>query len=258
MILVPAAVPGTAPAFRRLIDPELLPSAHGGLIVETLPPGVRIEQHPSRVAESVTVVLSGRIRSAGRILGPGEGLYHPPGSAGGLTALPGAPAAILTARPRPGTGSPLRTPTPLPTARPETPRPYAVPLAPPPGGGAAEGAAVPGSAGTGVHWLASAETVGARRITVAASTFASGGSHDLHRHAAADEFFLLVSGGGRHLTATGGPHLSRGDLVYLPAGEWHGFQTDRAGPATALHGYLGAPSLERAGYQLRPALPGAA
>ncbi|MGW2546774.1 hypothetical protein ACWC5I_39380, partial [Kitasatospora sp. NPDC001574] len=55
MILVPAAVPRTAPAFRRLIDPFHLPSVHGGLTVETLPPGVRVEQHPSRVAESVTV-----------------------------------------------------------------------------------------------------------------------------------------------------------------------------------------------------------
>ncbi|MFF2042639.1 cupin domain-containing protein [Kitasatospora sp. NPDC058170] len=257
MILVPAAVPGTAPAFRRLIDPEHLPSAQGGLVVETLPPGVRIEQHPSRVAESVTVVLSGRIRSAGRVLGPGEGLYHPPGSAGGLTALPGAPAAILTVRPRTDARPSPVAPTPL-SKRPEAPRPYAVPLAPAPGGAAEGVAAVPGSAGTAVHWLASAETVGARRITVAATTFGSGGGHDLHRHPCADEFFLVVSGGGRHLTATGGLHLSRGDLVYLPAGEWHGFRTDRAGPTTALHGYLGAPSLERAGYQLRPALPDAA
>ncbi|MFE2108835.1 cupin domain-containing protein [Kitasatospora sp. NPDC059463] len=276
MILVPAAVPRTAPAFRRLIDPQHLPSAHGGLTVETLPPGVRVEHHPSRVGESVTLVLSGGIRSAGRVLGPGEGLYHPPGSVCGLTALPGAPAAVLTVRP-------LAVPGDRPA-----PRPHPVPLAPPRPGLRSHGdvpdppapdppaAAVPaarssdtdvgagtgtgtgsapiaGSAGMTVHWLATDETVGALRLTVAASRFGAGGSHDLHRHPHADEFFLVLSGGGTHLTETTGIPVRAGDLVFVPAGEWHGFRTGPAGPTDALYGYLGAPSLARAGYRVRPA-----
>ncbi|MED7949890.1 cupin domain-containing protein [Streptomyces sp. BE303] len=277
MILVPAAVPRTAPAFRRLIDPFHLPSVHGGLTVETLPPGVRVEQHPSRVAESVTVVLSGRIRSAGRVLGPGEGLYHPPGSSCGITALPGAPAAVLTVRPRAVADdrpAPLPYPVPLgpprPTApdaptAPATPAAGTVPAARRAGEAGPSGEAGPvqpepgaagriaGSAGMEVRWLATADTVGARRLTVAASTFAVGGGHDLHRHPHADEFFLVMSGGGGHLTETAEVPLRAGDLVFVPAGEWHGFRTGPAGPTAALYGYLGASSLTGAGYQVRPA-----
>ncbi|MEV6977349.1 cupin domain-containing protein [Kitasatospora sp. NPDC093806] len=242
MILVPAAAPRTAPAFRRLIDPQHLPSAHGGLTVETLPPGVRVEQHPSRVGESVTLVLSGGIRSAGRVLGPGEGLYHPPGSSCGLTALPGAPAAVLTVRP-------LAVPGDQPA-----PRPYPVPFAPP-----RPDTCVAGSSGMAVRWLATDDTVGARRLTVAASIFTTGGRQDLHRHPHADEFFLVLSGGGSHLTDSAEVPLRAGDLVFVPAGEWHGFRTGPAGPTAALHGYLGAPSLARAGHQFRPtAVPEAA
>jgi mannose-6-phosphate isomerase-like protein (cupin superfamily) len=39
-----------------------------------------------------------------------------------------------------------------------------------------------------------------------------------------------------------------GDLVLVPAGEWHGFRTD--GVTTAVYGYLGAGSLQQAGYEL--------
>ncbi|WP_380281060.1 cupin domain-containing protein [Kitasatospora purpeofusca] len=274
MILVPAAVPRTAPAFRRLIDPQHLPSAHGGLTVETLPPGVRVEHHPSRVGESVTLVLSGGIRSGGRVLGPGEGLYHPPGSACGLTALPGAPAAVLTVRPLAVHGDrpaprpwpvPLAPPRPAPRSRGDAPDPPA-PTVPAARGGDPDGVGGPtgdrtpiaGSAGMAVHWLATDGTVGARRLAVATSVFAVGGSHDLHRHPHADEFFLVLSGGGTHLTAVTEVPVRAGDLVFVPAGEWHGFWTGRAGPTAALYGYLGAPSLARAGYQVRPAtVPGA-
>ncbi|GAA1395175.1 hypothetical protein GCM10009639_30030 [Kitasatospora putterlickiae] len=279
MILVPAAVPRTAPAFRRLIDPQHLPSAHGGLTVETLPPGVRVEHSPSRVGESVTLVLSGGIRSFGRVLGPGEGLYHPPGSSCGLTALPGAPAAVLTVRPLAVPGDrPAQRPYPVPLAPPrpglrfpgdppDPPDPPALAVPAARSGDAATGdtdtdttrdpgstaAPIAGSAGMAVRWLATDETVGAHRLTVAASEFGAGGSHDLHRHPHADEFFLVLSGGGTHLTESTGVPVRAGDLVFVPAGEWHGFRTGPGGPTAALYGYLGAPSLALAGYQVRPA-----
>ncbi|WP_049652283.1 hypothetical protein [Kitasatospora sp. MY 5-36] len=101
MILVPAAVPRTAPAFQRLIDPEQRPAVRAGLTVEALPPGVRVEQLPYESVESVTVVLSGRLLAAGRILSPGEALHHRPGTSYRLTAVRGAPTAVLTVRPTP-------------------------------------------------------------------------------------------------------------------------------------------------------------
>ncbi|MFB7613244.1 cupin domain-containing protein [Kitasatospora sp. NPDC056181] len=245
MILVPAAVPRTAPAFRRLIDPRRLPSALGGLTVETLPPGVRVGQPPSPAGESVTVVLSGRVRSAGRVLGPGEGLYHPPGSDCGLVVLPGAPAVVLTVRAGTSAGPP------------PAPAPSAVPLAAPPRRTGPlegeDGPAAGGPAGTAVHWLATAETVGARQVAVAASGFAPGGSHELHRHPHADQFFLVLAGGGRHLAATREVAVRPGDLVYVPAGEWHGFRAGPGHPTTAVFGHLGAASPARAGYQVRSA-----
>ncbi|MEU3571774.1 hypothetical protein AB0E96_25590 [Kitasatospora sp. NPDC036755] len=101
MILVPAAVPRTAPAFQRLIDPEQRPAVRAGLAVEALPPGVRVEQLPYESVESVTVVLSGRLFAAGRILSPGEALHHRPGTSYRLTAVRGAPTTVLTVRPVP-------------------------------------------------------------------------------------------------------------------------------------------------------------
>ncbi|MGW4891882.1 cupin domain-containing protein [Kitasatospora sp. NPDC004240] len=242
MILVPAAVPGTAPVFRRLIDPSHLPAAHGALTVETLPPGIRVEQHPSHRAESVTVVLSGRIRAAGRILGPGTGLYHPPGSSCGLTALSGVPAAVLTVRPRPVARAAPHLREPVPLDRPAN-RPNAS----------------DGPPGPLVRWLATERTVGARRVTVAAAVFAPEGGYGLHRHPRADQFFLVVEGGGHHLTETGEVPLHRGDLVFVPAGEWHGHRP-RPGTATvALYGYLGAASPAQAGHQfLEPGTAAAA
>ncbi|MFJ6771041.1 hypothetical protein ACIQOV_08740 [Kitasatospora sp. NPDC091257] len=101
MILVPAAVPRTAPAFQRLIDPEQRPAVRAGLTVEALPPGVRIEQLPYESVESVTVVLSGRLFAAGRILSPGEALHHRPGTSCRISAVRGTPTTVLTVRPVP-------------------------------------------------------------------------------------------------------------------------------------------------------------
>ncbi|WP_030057835.1 MULTISPECIES: hypothetical protein [Streptomyces] len=119
MIVVPAAVPRTAPVFRRLIDPEQRPTVRAGLTVETLPPGVRVEQLPYESAESVTVVLSGRLFAAGRVLSPGEALHHRPGSTCRLTAVRGAPTAVLTVRPVPS-----RADIPAQRSGPEAARPW--------------------------------------------------------------------------------------------------------------------------------------
>jgi quercetin dioxygenase-like cupin family protein len=104
-----------------------------------------------------------------------------------------------------------------------------------------------------VHWLATTGTVGSRRLALATSTFTPGGSHDLHRHPDADEFFLVLAGGGDHLTERGRVRLAQGDLAYIPAGEWHGFRTRPGVTTVALYGYLGAGSLRQAGYQIQEA-----
>lgn len=233
MILVPAAVPDRAPAFRRLIDPQIFPQARGGLTVEALPAGARAEE--ATRTESATVVLAGRASWGARVFGPGAGLFHPSGSGQGLSAGV-SPVVLLTVHTRSeaGTGA------------------ASVPLARQLEGGALTRAG--GFAGMGVHWLATGATVGSRRLALATSTFTPGGSHDLHRHPDADEFFLVLSGGGDHLTDNGRVRLAQGDLAYVPAGEWHGFRTRRGVTTVALYGYLGAAGLEQAGYQMREAV----
>ncbi len=233
MILVPAAIPERAPAFRRLIDPQIFPEARGGLTVEALAAGARAEEAAG--AESVTVVLAGRAGWGATVIGPGAGLYHPPGSRYGLSA--GAtPAVVLTVHARPA---------------PAAVGAESVPLARQREGGELTRAG--GFAGMGVHWLATGATVGSRQLALATSTFTPGGSHDLHRHPDADEFFLVLAGGGDHLTDTGRVRLAQGDLAYVPAGEWHGFRTRRDVTTVALYGYLGAAGLAQAGYQIKEA-----
>ncbi|MFI9818102.1 cupin domain-containing protein [Saccharothrix variisporea] len=102
----------------------------------------------------------------------------------------------------------------------------------------------------GVRWLATTATLGTRGLVVATSTFAPGGHHEPHRHPHADEFFLVVRGGGYHHAPDGPIRLDPGDLVHVPAGEPHGFATDPGTVTTALYGYLGAGSLDQAGYEV--------
>lgn len=92
---------------------------------------------------------------------------------------------------------------------------------------------------------------GAGGITLGLATFAPGGGHALHRHPHAAEVFYLSSGDGVHLSEDGAEYpLHAGDLAYVAAGEWHGFRNTAATPARAVFGYLGANSLDTAGYEL--------
>ncbi|MGH3802549.1 MAG: cupin domain-containing protein, partial [Pseudonocardiaceae bacterium] len=111
-------------------------------------------------------------------------------------------------------------------------------------------AATGGFADMGVRWLATSDTVGSSSLVVATSTFSPAGHHALHRHPHADEFFLIVDGGGHHLAPLGPIRMGPGDLVFVPAGEWHGYRTDPDTATTAIYGYLGAGSLAQAGYEL--------
>ncbi|WP_441249280.1 cupin domain-containing protein [Kitasatospora sp. McL0602] len=234
MILVPAAIPERAPCFRRLIDPQMFPQAQGGVTIEALPAGAVAEEATG--AESVTVLLAGRAGWGGRVLAPGSGLYHPPGSRYGLSAGV-SPAVVLTVHARPAL-APVEDAVSVPLARRRE-------------RGTLNRAG--GFAGMSVHWMATTGTVGSRQLALATSTFTPDGSHDLHRHPDADEFFLVLSGGGDHLTQGGRVRLAQGDLAYVPAGEWHGFRTRRGVTTVALYGYLGAGSLEQAGYQVQEA-----
>lgn len=92
---------------------------------------------------------------------------------------------------------------------------------------------------------------GHRAFTIGMSTFAPGeGCHDLHRHAHAEELFLVWQGEGVHLTAEQPPFpVGVGDLVWVPKNEEHGFRNTGPGVAHAVFCYLGVDDRSRAGYE---------
>lgn len=203
MILVPVAVPRTAPVFQRLIDPDQCPAVRAALAVETLPPGAKGARPSCPSVESATVVLAGRLRADGRTLLPGEVLHHQPGSSHRLAApRGGAAAALLTVR----LASAVRTGSSIPSQR---------------VGPQAFGAA--------------------RRIAVEAVELAAGEERGPSTEAEADTFLVLLSGTGTYIGQGGGEvPLFMGDLVYVRAGEPYGLRAGADSPAVLVHGRVGA------------------
>jgi quercetin dioxygenase-like cupin family protein len=231
-----------------LVNRDVTPGALGMLMIQTLSKGARMPAHLLSAAEAVTFVLSGRGEwPAGEQrwpLSPGEGVFNPPGTRRAFEAAREEEAVLLVAYG--GTADPRE-------AMPQEVSgmaPCGCPITRTADGGNSHLRAAGGFIDMGVHWLATSQTVGTRKLVVATSTFTPGGSHQLHRHPHADEFFLVLQGGGEHLTKNGPVRLNPGDLAYIPAGEWHGFQTDPGVTTRTVYGYLGAGSLEQAGYEL--------
>jgi quercetin dioxygenase-like cupin family protein len=108
-----------------------------------------------------------------------------------------------------------------------------------------------GFIGLGVFWLITRETVGAENILLGASTFEPGGVHQHHRHPNGDEILFIIDGGGKHLTPEESVSLSAGEIAYIPANEYHGFDNPPGVLTKTLFGYFGAGSLNEAGYEVR-------
>lgn len=102
--------------------------------------------------------------------------------------------------------------------------------------------------------LVSGPSAGHRAFTVGMSTFAPGeGCHALHRHAHAEELFLVRDGEGTHLSADRAEHpLHSGDLTWVGKSEFHGFRNAGARVARAVFCYLGVDDRISAGYEVSP------
>jgi quercetin dioxygenase-like cupin family protein len=107
-----------------------------------------------------------------------------------------------------------------------------------------------GFIGLGVFWLITRETVGAENILLGASTFEPGGVHQHHRHPKGDEILFIIEGGGKHLTPDEAVSLSAGEIAYIPANEYHGFDNPAGVLTKTLFGYFGVGSLSEAGYEV--------
>jgi quercetin dioxygenase-like cupin family protein len=209
-------------------DGPLVDGVLGAISVHALGIGAELVEEPD--VESAVVVLGGAVDWAGEPLGPGDGVH----GRCRVTAT-AADTRVLVLHGRHATPDRKGVRWHYAPARGTDDRLLR-----------AEG----GFTDMGVRWLATADTVGARGLVVATSTFEPGGHHGLHRHPHADEFFLVLRGGGHHLAPDGPIRLDPGDLVHVPAGEPHGYRTDPGTVTTALYGYLGAGSLDQAGYEL--------
>lgn len=79
-----------------------------------------------------------------------------------------------------------------------------------------------------------------------------GAKHDKHRHFHCDEFLFVISGSGYIYTDEGTEPSKAGDVVFTPRGHWHGFNNTGDVDAVLAWGWIGAGSLEDAGYEVPP------
>jgi quercetin dioxygenase-like cupin family protein len=234
-------VPSTGPGWHWLVNADLEPGAQGMVAVVALPTGAWIREHAFVNAETVSYVIAGGGLWDDLPLGVGQGIHNPPGS---RRAFRATEYTILLEVYGDST-------------RPAELRLGAVTSDGTPVGGVADRtsdrnlAEAGGFADMDVTWLATTPTTGAGRLVLATSRFTPGGSHEPHRHPNAGEFFLVLAGGGEHLTDDGPVRLDPGGFVYVPPDEWHGFRTDDGTTTDAVYGYLGVGSLAEAGYELR-------
>jgi quercetin dioxygenase-like cupin family protein len=109
-----------------------------------------------------------------------------------------------------------------------------------------------GFIGMHARWLVDAGICGADALVLGRSRFRPGdGTHELHRHPATAEFFIVLEGEGSHLDEDGSEvAVDPGDVALLGAGSWHGFRNKGAEEVHAIFGFLDVPSLDDAGYEL--------
>ena len=99
-----------------------------------------------------------------------------------------------------------------------------------------------------VRWLVTSETVGAKDSVFGLTVFPPGAKHDIHRHPHAEEIEYIVSGSGVAQVGDDDVEISAGELVFVPANEYHGFHNTSDGETVMVWTYAPAASLEEAGY----------
>jgi len=104
-----------------------------------------------------------------------------------------------------------------------------------------------------LKWLVNESNLGSRYTTFGRTVFAPSGSaqHASHRHKNAEEIILVLKGHGQSIVGEETLPMEPGDVCYIPPDTPHSFKnlsTDEACELVFIYG--GAPSLEKAGYEL--------
>ena len=104
-----------------------------------------------------------------------------------------------------------------------------------------------------LKWLVTENNLGSRYVTFGRTVFAPGGSaqHALHRHPNAEEVMLVLRGHIEAITGNETMQMGPGDVCYIPQGAPHSHKNlSPDEPAEIVFIYGGAPSLEKAGYEV--------
>lgn len=241
---------GTQPWVRLawLLDRELGGCEHGAVGRMRIDPGgfQPLHRHPG--AEEVSVALSG----SGTALCGGEEvpfregsvLHAPAGAAHGVAAggerldllvvIAAPDAAAAGWEEGAGAGLPARVLSGQEAAEQELDDPAA------------------GLVGVHARRLVDSGICGSDSLALGRSRFAPGiGTHELHRHPSAAEFFIVLEGDVAHLDQRGREvAVAPGDAALLGAAAWHGFRNKGVREAQAIFGFLGSASFDAAGYEL--------
>lgn len=103
-----------------------------------------------------------------------------------------------------------------------------------------------------VQFLVDERSAGSSELVLGRTVLPPGARHERHLHPNADEFLLVMTGSGMIYTDDGEEAAEAGDVVFTPAGHWHGFDNTSDGEVLLIWGWRGAGSLEAAGYELPP------
>lgn len=103
-----------------------------------------------------------------------------------------------------------------------------------------------------VQFLIDDKAAGSTRQVVGWTVLPPGAAHDRHLHTNADEFWIVIKGQGVMYTHDGEEPSGEGDVVFTPAGQYHGFKNTSDEDVVLVWGWSGTGSLEDSGYQIPP------
>jgi quercetin dioxygenase-like cupin family protein len=101
-----------------------------------------------------------------------------------------------------------------------------------------------------VQFLIDERAAGSQSLVVGRTVLPPGARHERHRHPNCNEFLVVMSGRGEIYTDEGTEASAAGDVIFTPAGHWHGFNNTSDEDVLLIWGWEGAGSLEAAGYEL--------
>jgi quercetin dioxygenase-like cupin family protein len=101
-----------------------------------------------------------------------------------------------------------------------------------------------------VQFLIDERSAGTDQLVLGRTLLRPGARHERHRHPNCDEFLYVLSGSGEIYTDEGREPSRAGDVIFTPAGHWHGFDNTGGEDVLLVWGWRGAGSLEQAGYEL--------